>query len=236
MAENSPNLYEARNLKFSYFLGKERIPALRSVSLTIEKAGFYCLFGPSGSGKTTLLNILGLIEKPQEGDVLFDGISIKQMAEAEKNLIRKKRIGYVFQTFHLFPVLTAFENVEYFLARQGLKPKKQRQKLVEEALHEVGLWDLRNQRPFEMSGGQRQRVAVARAMVKNPDAIIADEPTASLDQKTGSEIMSIFQKLNTDRGVTVLISSHDAMVQSFARTRVRLADGAISSEEPNNVV
>jgi putative ABC transport system ATP-binding protein len=220
-------LYEARGLAFAYRLGALGVPALRGVDLAVERGGFYCLAGPSGSGKTTLLNLLGLVEAPQEGTLRFDGRDVAALGEREKNRIRRFRLGFIFQTFNLFPVLRADENVEYFLARQGL-PRAERRTRLEQALRDVGLWEQRRQRPGELSGGQRQRVAIARALAKRPVVIIGDEPTASLDQETGRAIIDVLLGLNSRYGVTVIVSSHDPMVQSLATRRVELRDGRIA--------
>ncbi len=221
-------LYEGRGMTFSYRLGTQTVPALSDVDISIERGGFYCLAGPSGSGKTTLLNLLGLIENMQTGSLLFDGKDLSEISENERNHIRRFRIGYVFQTFNLFPVLRAEENVEYFLHRQGVAAKERRQR-VTDALNAVGLWEHRHKRPAEMSGGQRQRVAIARALAKKPDLIIGDEPTASLDQETGKGIIETLVALNRSSGVTVLLSSHDPMVQKQAETVIGLRDGRIIS-------
>lgn len=219
-------LYETTRLGFDYQLGKQTVQALRDIDLRIDRGDFVCLSGPSGSGKTTLLSVLGLIEPVQKGKVMFEGGDVSALSEAEKNRLRRFRIGFVFQQFHLIPVLSAEENIEFFLTRQGVA-KAERKKRVQEALAAVGLTAQSRQRPLEMSGGQRQRVALARAMAKRPDVIIADEPTASLDQKTGKEIMGIFEELNGSRQVTVIVASHDPMVQAFAKRQVKLRDGEV---------
>ncbi len=225
MATSSP-LYQIDNLRFRYSLGKQMVHALQGVSLTIDKGSFACLTGPSGSGKTTLLSILGLIEFVQEGRVVFEAKDIATLKEKERNQLRRFRIGFVFQQFHLLPVLSARENVEFFLSRQGLDAKTRADR-VRESLEAVGLWEQRDQRPLEMSGGQRQRVAIARAMAKKPDVLIADEPTANLDQMTGKGIMKILTEWNEHQRVTLIVASHDMMVQSFAKTNVKLQDGQI---------
>jgi len=226
MSDLHTSLYEVRDVHFSYRLGELKAPALNGVTLDIARGDFVCLSGPSGSGKTTLLNLLGLIEPVQEGSVALAGRSVQVLTERERNRIRRYQIGFVFQTFQLFPVLRADENVEYFLTRQRLSRKERRER-VRSALEAVGIWEHRHKRPSEMSGGQRQRVAVARALAKHPDVIIADEPTANLDQVTGRGVMEVFSELNLERGVTLLMSSHDPMVQDFARRQIRLVDGRI---------
>ena len=220
-------LYSARNVAFAYRLGTQKVKALAGIDLDIERGGFYCLAGPSGSGKTTLLNLLGLIEGVQEGSLVFDGTELAALSEARKNQIRRFRIGFVFQSFNLFPVLCADENVEYFLQRQGV-PAAERRERVRRALTTVGLWEQRRQRPAQMSGGQRQRVAIARALAKGPEVIIGDEPTASLDQETGRGIIDTLAALCRDAGVTVILSSHDPMVLSRAGQVITLRDGRIA--------
>lgn len=223
-------LYKAEGLEFRYSLGKQAVPALNGIDLEIRTGSVYCLTGPSGSGKTTLLNLLGLIEFVQKGSLAFEGREVAKLREREKNKIRRFRIGFIFQRFNLFPVLSADENVEYFLYRQGV-PGPERRERVKEALSHVGLWAHRSKRPFEMSGGQRQRVAIARALAKKPEVIIGDEPTASLDQKTGREIMETLRELNGRYGVTLILASHDPMVHAYASNRVRLVDGRIAGDE-----
>lgn len=219
-------LYSAKNITFKYQLGTQTVQALGGVDLNLERGGFYCFAGPSGSGKTTLLNLLGLIENIQTGSLLFDGTDLAEISERDKNHIRRFRIGFVFQNFSLFPVLRAEENVEYFLHRQGLASDERHQR-VADSLNAVGLWEHRRKRPAEMSGGQRQRVAIARALAKKPDLIIGDEPTASLDQATGRSIIDTLVALNRSSGVTMILSSHDPMVQARAQHVITLCDGRI---------
>ena len=221
-------MYEIENVSFRYQLGNQTVQALQQVSLSIPKGQFVCLAGPSGSGKSTLLNLLGLIEPVQEGRLRLDGKDLAALSEKEKNRIRRFEVGFVFQHFHLFPVLAADENIEYFLSRQGVG-RAERVKRVRAALEAVGIWEQRRKKPLEMSGGQRQRVAIARALVKSPKVIIADEPTASLDQRTGNEIMEILGKLCREQKTTVVAASHDPMVIGFAERVVRMKDGLIES-------
>jgi len=219
-------LYRIRGVRFSYAFGRLRTQALDRIDADIGKGEFICFSGPSGSGKTTLLNLLGLIEKLQDGFIEFDARPFAALTEKEKNRLRRYRIGFVFQNFQLFPVLRSDENVEYFLARQGL-PRAERRQRVRDALDSVGLWEIRGKKPMEMSGGQRQRVAIARALAKHPDVIIADEPTACLDQATGRGVMEVFQRFCRERAVTVIASSHDPMVQKFAHRQLHLVDGRL---------
>lgn len=219
-------LYACENLRFSYVLGDVPVPALKGVDLRLESGAFVALSGPSGSGKSTLLNLLGLIEAPQEGRMEIFGRDVSSLSEKEKNEIRRHKIGFIFQSFHLFNVLNAEENVEYFLHKQGLA-RGERKKRVEDSLKAVGLWEHRTKRPLQMSGGQRQRVAIARAVAKHSAVIIADEPTASLDQTTGREIMDLLAKINRERGTSLVISSHDTMVLSYVPRIIRLVDGRL---------
>ena len=226
MGNKEHHLYRAEELIFSYSLGKEKIEAIRGLSLNIPTSSLVTISGPSGSGKSTLLNILGFIEPVQNGKVFFHDEDISQMSEERKNHIRKFQIGFIFQQFHLIPVLTAEENVKYFLTRQKL-PQDEINLRTEESLTAVGLWDHRKKRPSELSGGQKQRVAIARAIAKCPDVIIGDEPTASLDQKNGNEEMEILATLVQTGKSTVIITTHDAMVQSFATQNFHIQDGRL---------
>ncbi len=215
-------LYEIDKLIFSYLLGGQKIEAISQLSLKIPARTLVTISGPSGSGKSTLLHILGLIEPVQKGQVLFLGEELSQMTEGRKNEIRRSRIGFIFQQFHLIPVLTAEENVRYFLTKLKLS-KKEIEERTQDSLHAVGLWAHRMKKPSQLSGGQKQRVAIARAMAKMPDVIIGDEPTASLDQKTGHEIMEILAK----RNCSVILATHDPMVLSFAKKNYHLVDGRL---------
>ena len=182
--------------------------------------------GPSGSGKSTLLNLLGLIDEVQEGEIHFLGEKFQKLSTRKKNRLRKKKIGFIFQSFHLVPVLTAEENVAYFLKRQKLS-RKEVKKRTREALEIVGLWEHRKKKPLQLSGGQRQRVAIARALAKKPDVVIGDEITASLDQKTGREIMDILSKLVKNKKITVILTTHDSMVQSYSNLNFHIQDGEL---------
>ncbi len=224
---STDKLFEVTDLAFSYVLGKQKVEAIRGLDLSIDAHTFATISGPSGSGKSTLLNILGLIEPVQQGNVLFLGEEISRLTEREKNKIRRNRIGFIFQQFHLIPVLTAQENVEYFLSRQGCSRVEARSR-AQEALEAVGLSDCRAHKPSQLSGGEKQRVAIARAIAKNPDVIIADEPTASLDSKTGKEILEILANLTKSKKSSVLLTTHDPMVQDYADSNVHLVDGRIS--------
>jgi len=217
-------LFEIEDLIFSYTLGKEKIEVLRNLSLKIPSESLVTISGPSGSGKSTLLNIMGLIEPVQDGKVLFQGEDVGLMDEKKKNDIRKNDIGFIFQQYHLIPVLTAEENVKYFLLKQDLTEAEIEER-TREALEAVGLWELRKQKPSELSGGQKQRVAIARALAKRPRVIIGDEPTASLDQKTGQEIMEILSEMVTEKKCSLILTTHDAMVKSYSMKNFHLVDG-----------
>ena len=218
-------LYEGRQLTFAYGRdGKDKV--LNEVDLRIENGEGICLTGPSGSGKSTLLNLLGLIEAPQDGDLRFLDRAVRSMKEDELNDIRRFHIGFIFQDFQLIDVLSVEENVEFFLTRQQV-PKKLRQERVAEALQDLGLWEHRFKRPHQLSGGQKQRVAVARALAKQPLVVVADEPTASLDSRTGRQLMENLKSIQEKRGVTLILASHDPMVLGFGLREIRMQDGRI---------
>lgn len=236
--DNDKHLYQLNNVSFTYTLGSYKIEAVRNITLNIPKKSLVTISGPSGSGKSTLLNLLGLIEPVQDGSVFFHNEDLSLMNQNQQNFIRKYSIGFIFQEFHLIPVFTAEENVTYFLIRQGL-PKDEIEKRLRDSLEAVGLWEHRMKKPYELSGGQRQRVAIARAIAKHPQVIIGDEPTASLDQKTGKEIMDIFDSLVASKGVTVILTTHDPMVQSYADQNFHIVDGMLvpwkESLSPSNL-
>lgn len=219
-------LYKIKKVSFSYKLGSHLIEAIKEISLDIPRGKLVTFSGPSGSGKSTLLHILGLIEPIQAGKVHFNGEDVSTLKESHLNTLRKYEIGFIFQQFHLIPVLSAEENVEYFLERQGLE-KSLIKSRTQEALQAVGMWEHRKKKPGEMSGGQRQRVAIARAIAKKPRVIIADEPTASLDQKTGKEVMEIFQNLVKEQEITLILTSHDPMVLTYSDLNYHIQDGEL---------
>jgi putative ABC transport system ATP-binding protein len=214
----------------SYTLGKVRVPALRNVTLTIEGGELLALAGPSGSGKTTLLNLIGCIDKPDHGRVVIDGADVTPLPLHRLASLRRDTLGYVFQTFNLVPVLSAYENVEYPLLLQHV-PRRERDARVKHWLAEVGITSQAKQRPDQMSGGQRQRVAIARAMAGQPKLVIADEPTANLDSETAARILDLLAALNDSTGVTFVFSTHDPSLIARMPRVVRLHDGAIASDE-----
>jgi len=219
------------NITKIYRIGKIDFPALRGISFSVEDGEFLSIAGPSGSGKTTILNIIGCLDKPSQGQVYLENNNITELSTSKLADVRRHKIGFVFQTFNLIPVLTAAENVEFPLILEGAKDSKERKHSVEEILTEVGLKDFIHRRPNEMSGGQQQRVAVARALAKNPKLVLADEPTANLDSKTGEEILNIMLELNQKTSTTFIFSTHDKMVMDFARRLIKLRDGKIESDQ-----
>ncbi len=213
-----------------YRTGEVMVEALKEVSLTIARGEFTAIAGPSGSGKTTVLNIISGLDKPDRGTVELGGRNITTMSGSELSDFRRDHIGFIFQSYNLIPVLTVEENVEYVMLLQGV-PQKERRERVAKILAEVGLDGMQKRLPIHLSGGQQQRVAVARAMVSNPDIILADEPTANLDSKTGHDLLDMMKELNEKHGVTFLFSTHDRMIMEHARRLITLRDGAIFSDE-----
>lgn len=217
---------EISGLYKDYSAGGIPVHALNGVDLKVEKGEFTAIAGPSGSGKTTLLNIIGGIDRPGSGEIKVTGMNLNSMKEKELSDLRLNSIGFIFQAYNLIPVLSAIENVEYILLLQGVD-KQQRRERSAKILREVGLEKEMNRRPAEISGGQQQRVAVARAIVSKPEIILADEPTANLDQKTGSALIELMRQLNEEIGTTFIFSTHDRMVMKSARRLINLCDGKI---------
>ena len=223
-------IVEARGLTRIYRLGEERIAGIRNATVAVEPGEFAVLAGPSGSGKTTLLNLLGLLDRPDEGTLLFEGREVSGLGDRERSRLRRERIGFVFQSHQLVPVLSAGENVALALWIRDL-PESECRRRAREALDSVGLEGLSERRPGALSGGQRQRVAVARALVGDPAVILADEPTASLDSETALKLLDLFDRLHRERGVAFVFSSHDPQIVGRAHRRLRLKDGRIESDE-----
>ncbi len=215
----------------TYQVGEVEVPALRGVDVEIEEGEFVSFAGPSGSGKTTLLNLLGALDVPTRGTVEVGGRATAGLSPATLADFRNRHLGFVFQTFNLIPVLTALENVEFPLQLLGIKEAAERRRRVEALLEEVGLAGLGDRRPSELSGGQQQRVAVARALIKEPTLVLADEPTANLDSGTALEIITLMKEMNARRGTTFIFSTHDRLVMEHARRLIRLRDGRIEDEE-----
>jgi len=212
----------------TYQMGEVQVRALRGISLEIEKGELTAIMGPSGSGKSTLMNIIGCLDQVTSGHYLLDDIEVATLDDDQLARIRNRRVGFVFQMYNLLPRTTALDNVEVPLVYAGAKNRREK---ALQALEEVGLGDRVHHRPNELSGGEQQRVAVARALVNNPDIILADEPTGNLDSKTGLEIIRLFQRLNLERGITVIYVTHDAEIAAFTRRIVRLHDGALVADE-----
>jgi len=222
------SLYEVRAVSYRYSGNGHAVPALADVDLDVHAGEFLAIAGPSGSGKTTLLNLLGLLHAADAGTIRLDGRDVSTLVERERTRLRRERIAFVFQSFNLIPVLTAYENVEYVLLTRPL-PFAERRRRTLEALAAVGIADQAGRRPQRMSGGQQQRVAVARALVRDVGVILADEPTAALDQTTGRAVMDLLKRLNRDRGITFVFSTHDPRILAAADRVVHLADGRIAS-------
>ena len=217
-------LFEARGISHRYRLNGHHVQALSDVDLDIHKGEFIAIAGPSGSGKTTLLNLLGLLDLPSEGTLRLEGADVSHLGERERTFLRRERIGFIFQTFNLIPVLTAYENIEYFLLKRKLSRAEVRQRALQ-ALEAVGIASQADQRPNNMSGGQRQRVAIARALVRDPSVVLADEPTAALDHTTGLAVVNLMKRLNRQYGVTFIFSSHDPTILTAADHVIQLVDG-----------
>ncbi len=209
-----------------YHLDKISVRALNGVSLQVEEGDIVCLMGPSGSGKSTLLNIMGAIDVPTSGKVLIKGTDISSLSDRKLSEFRNRTMGFIFQAFNLIPVFSVSENVEYPLLLQKVS-KTDRAKRVADILQSVGLESYAHRRPDELSGGQRQRVAIARALITKPAFIVADEPTASLDHKTGKGIMELMAEMNKQMGTTIIFATHDPMVSEYARSIIRVLDGDI---------
>jgi putative ABC transport system ATP-binding protein len=221
---------ELKDVKKTYRTRAIEVPALRGVSLRIVPGEFVATAGPSGSGKTTLLNIIGGLDRADAGEVWVAGHNLQLLSSGELAHVRLQRIGFVFQTYNLLPVLTALENTEFTLLLQGV-PRQVRKDRVEKLFAEIGLEGLENRRPAELSGGQQQRVAVARAIVTEPALILADEPTANLDSATAISLLDVMERLNRTTGTTFIFSTHDPQVMERARRLIHLRDGQIVGDE-----
>jgi putative ABC transport system ATP-binding protein len=217
---------EAGSLTKSFRLGKTLIKALQGVDFEIGAKEFVAIAGPSGSGKTTLLNLLGCIDAPTSGTLKLDGSDVTRLSSNQLADLRYRKLGFIFQTFNLIPVLSAFENVEYPLLKRKMS-QRERKERVTDAIREVELLNQMNHKPEELSGGQRQRVAIARALVVDPEIILADEPTANLDQQTGAKILEIMKKINEERGTIFIFSTHDPKIMETAGRVIRIRDGQI---------
>lgn len=218
-------MISVKNLKKTHLLGGEEVHALDDVSLLIKEHEFVAIIGQSGSGKSTFMNMLGCLDRPDSGEITLDGTDILKCKEKELSVIRNKKIGFIFQQFHLLPKLSALENVELPMIYQGMPTKKRREKAVK-ALKAVGLEKRMNHKPNQLSGGQQQRVAIARALVGEPSLILADEPTGNLDSRSGKEIMMLLHNLH-EEGNTIVLITHDNNVAMEAPRQVQISDGKI---------
>jgi putative ABC transport system ATP-binding protein len=217
------------NVTKEYRTDHTAVHALRGVSLEVQAGEFLAIAGPSGSGKTTLLNLIGCLDVPSSGEIRIEGEPVSGKSRVELATLRRHKLGFVFQTFNLIPVLSAYENVSFALALLGVEGRELKERTLK-MLQEVGLAGLEKRKPGELSGGQRQRVAIARALINNPSIIFADEPTGNLDSRTGDEIMAIFERLN-ERGATIMLVTHEPDIAKHARRIISIRDGRVTSDE-----
>ena len=225
------SVVETINLRKTYMLGEVPVNALQGVNLKVEKGDFIAILGPSGSGKSTLLNMIGALDKPTEGKVFIEGVDVSTLNGTGLADLRR-RIGFVFQFFNLIPRLTARGNVELPMSITGLS-KNERRKRAGELLETVGLEGRASHKPAELSGGERQRVAIARALANNPKFLLMDEPTGNIDSKTANEVIELVKRLNEEKGVTIIIVTHDQQITSQTKRTVQMLDGLIIKEEVN---
>ena len=226
---NEASLIDLRGIAKTYGRGDAVFHALRGVDLRIDRGEFVAIMGPSGSGKSTLMNLLGCLDTPTAGSYIFNGIAIESLSKDQRSLIRRHALGFVFQGFNLLARTSALENVELPLLYRGV-PARQRREMAREALASVGVPEKARNTPAELSGGQQQRVAIARAIVTQPETLFADEPTGNLDSKTTVEIMELLGKLNSDRGISIIMVTHEDDVAASAKRVVRVRDGLIASD------
>ncbi len=230
MADIEEPIVELIDVTRTYRQGDVDVHALRGLSLALAAGEFATLCGPSGSGKSTALNLIGALDRPTTGRVMLEGRDLGDLGRRDLARLRRDRIGFVFQAYNLLPVLTAYENAETVLALQGAEPARRRERVME-LLAAVGLEGLEDRRPDQLSGGQQQRVAIARAIAADPAVVLADEPTANVDSETAEMLLALMERLNRERGVTFLFSTHDPKVIEHARRVVRLVDGRVESDE-----
>jgi putative ABC transport system ATP-binding protein len=224
------DIVKCTKVKKTYRQNTVAVKALDGVSLSIKKGEFIAVAGPSGSGKTTLLNIIGGLDSADSGRVVVDGNVLTEMSQSELAQLRLRKVGFVFQAYNLIPVLSAQENVEFVMLLQGVPPAE-RWERARAILDDVGLAGMYHRRPAELSGGQQQRVAVARSIVSDPSIVLADEPTANLDSKTGASLLEIMEKMNEQKRVTFIFSTHDQMVMDYAHRLIYLRDGRIVEDQ-----
>jgi len=223
-------ILKLENVSKTYMMGEMPVPALKGINFEVYDKDFVAVLGPSGSGKTTLLNIMAILDRPTEGTVYVNGLNVSELSDEELAELRLKKFGFVFQTFQLVSWLTALKNVEVPLIVAEVTAEE-RERKARKLLSLVGLAERTNHRPLQLSGGEQQRVAIARALINNPDLILADEPTGNVDSRTGMEIISLLERLNSKRGVAIVIVTHNITIASKARRTVYLKDGAIVKEE-----
>ena len=229
----SEHVVSTRGVTRTFQLGDVAVRALRGVDFTLDRGEFAAVAGPSGSGKTTLFNLIGGLDEPTDGEVSVDGKPLSGMNRKKLARLRLDKIGFVFQAYNLIPVLTAYENVEYPLILKKI-PTAERKQRVEALLDAVGLSEMMHRRPAQMSGGQQQRIAIARSLVCDPVVVLADEPTANVDSETGADLLNLMRRLNKEKGITFLFSTHDPAVMKAARRLIRLKDGRIESDVRQN--
>jgi putative ABC transport system ATP-binding protein len=224
------NIIEIKGVTKDYALGNTTVHALRGIDLDIEEGDLMTIMGPSGSGKTTLLNVIGCIDQATAGSVKIHGDEVTKLDDRQVTDLRLNRIGFIFQTFNLIPVLNALENVEFPMLLKKKESRAAIRSKAEKLIEEVGIKEYMHHRPAELSGGQRQRVAIARALVTNPDIVLADEPTANLDSVTGAQILDLMKEMNAREKTTFIFSTHDHNVLKYARTAVTIKDGLIADK------
>lgn len=224
-------LLELKVVRKIYKQGQIEVPALRGIDLQVEEGEFTAVFGPSGSGKTTMLNMIGCLDKPSSGTIIFNGRELNELDKKELAMVRRYNIGFIFQSYNLIPVLTAYENVEFALRLINKYNNREIKERVLNILAAVGLEGMENRRPHELSGGQKQRVAIARALVKEPVLVLADEPTANLDSSTSEEVLKVMLKMNKELGTTFIFSTHDPLVMEYARRMLEIRDGLIAGDK-----
>ncbi len=227
------SLIQVKDLVKVYSLGEVEVQALRSVSLLVERGEFVAIMGASGSGKSTFMNILGFLDRPTRGQYLLEGINGERLSRDELAEIRNRKIGFVFQGFNLLSRTSALENVGLPLTYGGIQASK-RKEMAQKALSEVGLEGREHHHPSQLSGGEQQRVAIARALVNKPSILLADEPTGNLDSKTSEEIMNIFQRLNRELGITIIMITHEPDIARFAKRNILFRDGKIVDDHKNS--
>ena len=227
------NIVECMDVNKTYQQGQVTVQALKDVNLQIDRGEFLAIAGPSGSGKTTLLNMIGGLDLIDSGSIFVDGEAFESLSQSQLANLRLHKIGFVFQAYNLIPVLSAIENVEYVMLLQGM-PSQERRERARAILDDVGLKDQYDRRPAALSGGQQQRVAVARAIVSNPSIVLADEPTANLDSKTGQGLLEMMKQMNAEKQITFIFSTHDRMVMDYAHRLIKLRDGRLADDQIKN--